>query len=146
MSRSPRRVLGLGLLALPLLVAAVALRPMSADEAAVRATLQHYLDGHATGRPDVMVQAFDTIANLYWVTDGALQTRTVEAYVGGMSGRPAANESERRRRIASVDIAGTAAIARIELDYPGAFFTDYMSLLKINGEWKIVAKIFDVRR
>ncbi len=42
-----------------------------------------------------------------------------------------------------VDITGTAAIAKIELDYPDVFFTDYMSLLKVDGEWKIVDKIFD---
>jgi hypothetical protein len=33
-------------------------------------------------------------------------------------------------------------MARIELDYPTVRFIDYMSLLKIDGEWKIIAKIF----
>jgi hypothetical protein len=32
------------------------------------------------------------------------------------------------------------------LDYPDAVLTDYMSLLKIDGEWKIVNKIFTVER
>lgn len=122
---------------------AMAFRPMSADEAAIRATLQHYLDGHATGRGEIMAQAFDSVANLYWVRDGVLQSRTVEAYVGGFRGQPPADEAQRRRRIVSVDVAGTAAVAKIELDYPNALFNDYMSLLKINGEWLIVAKVFD---
>lgn len=112
------------------------------DETAVRATLQHYLDGHATGRGDVMARAFDSVANLYWVADGQLRTRTVEDYVGGFSGRPAADEAQRRRRITHVDVTGTAAVARIELDYPNARFTDYMALLRIDGEWRIVAKLF----
>ena len=38
-----------------------------------------------------------------------------------------------------------AAVARVELDYPGVFIADYFSLLKIDGEWKIMNKIFDVR-
>lgn len=44
-----------------------------------------------------------------------------------------------------VDVTGNAAVARIELDYPAAFITDYFSLLKIDGEWKIMNKIFHVR-
>ncbi|HEX8636521.1 MAG TPA: nuclear transport factor 2 family protein [Pyrinomonadaceae bacterium] len=42
----------------------------------------------------------------------------------------------------SVDITGNAASAKIILDYPTVRFTDYMSLLKIDGEWKIVNKTF----
>jgi hypothetical protein len=37
-------------------------------------------------------------------------------------------------------------MAKIVLDYPDALLTDYMSLLKIDGEWKIVNKIFTVDR
>ena len=39
-------------------------------------------------------------------------------------------------------MTGNAASGKIELDYPNAKLTDYMSLLKIGGEWKIVNKIF----
>jgi hypothetical protein len=41
-----------------------------------------------------------------------------------------------------VDITGNAAMAKIVLDYPQVKFTDYMSLLKIDGEWKIINKTF----
>ena len=44
--------------------------------------------------------------------------------------------------VESVDIAGNAAVAKIILDYPSVKFVDYMSLLKINGEWKIINKSF----
>ena len=55
---------------------------------------------------------------------------------------PAADEAGRKRAIESVDVAGTAASARIVLDYPTVRFVDYMTLLKIDGEWKIVSKVF----
>lgn len=116
------------------------------DEAAVRAALQHYLDGHATGLGAHFDSVFHERANLYWIADGAVQTRTGEAYIAGASGRPAANESERRRRITWVEVTGSTAVARIDLDYPGAWFTDYMSLLKVDGEWRIVNKIFHIDR
>jgi hypothetical protein len=47
-----------------------------------------------------------------------------------------------RRRIVSVDVVNDAAIAKIELKRNDALLTDYMSLLKVEGRWVIVNKIF----
>jgi hypothetical protein len=47
-----------------------------------------------------------------------------------------------RRRVAEVDVAGDAAVAKLELERPDALITDYMSLLKVDGRWMIVNKIF----
>jgi hypothetical protein len=82
------------------------------------------------------------VAHLFWAAADTLARRSGEAYAAGFSGRPADDEAQRRRRIVSIDRTGTAAMAKIELDYPTVRFTDYMSLLKVNGEWKIVNKIF----
>lgn len=116
----------------------------SNEEAAVRAALQHYLDGHATGLGSEHAKVFHPEARLFWVRDGALATVTSEEYIARASGEPAPDEDRRRRRIAMVDIAGDAAVARVELDYPDALIVDYMSLLKLDGEWRIVNKIFHV--
>jgi hypothetical protein len=35
---------------------------------------------------------------------------------------------------------------KITLAYPSATLTDYMALLKVDGEWKIVNKIFHADR
>lgn len=59
-----------------------------------------------------------------------------------MNGKPAEDEAKRRRWIESVEVSGNAAIAKIILDYPTVKFVDYMTLLKIDGEWKIVNKSF----
>ncbi|HLM56224.1 MAG TPA: nuclear transport factor 2 family protein [Pyrinomonadaceae bacterium] len=56
--------------------------------------------------------------------------------------RPAADEAQRKRSVESADITGNAAVAKLALDYPEVRFTDYMTLLKIEGEWKIVNKAF----
>jgi hypothetical protein len=44
-----------------------------------------------------------------------------------------------------VDVTGDAAVAKVVLDYPNALFTDYMSFLRIGGEWRIVNKTFTVQ-
>lgn len=85
-----------------------------------------------------------TRAQLFWNRDGQLAARTSEDYIAGSSGRPAAHEARRRRWISSVDVTGTAAVAGVVLDYPNVHFTDYVLMLKINDEWKVVNKIFHV--
>ncbi len=112
------------------------------DKDAVRVPLENYLKGHATGDGEFMKKAFHTEGNLIFIRDGKYTTRSFADYIAGMSGKPAADESKRKRWIDSVHIVGNAAMAVIILDYPSVKFTDYMSLLKIDGEWKIVNKSF----
>ncbi len=112
------------------------------DKAAVRVPLENYLKGHATGDGEYMKKAFHTDGNLIFIREGKYTTRSFAEYIAGMSGKPAADEDKRKRWIESVDIAGNAAVAKIILDYPTVKFVDYMSLLKINGEWKIINKSF----
>jgi Putative lumazine-binding len=139
----------LGALALGLVLSSLPVRAQNADgrvssqeEAAVRIPLESYLRGHATGDSTAFRRAFWKEAKLYWVRDGQLASRTADEYIGGGSGRPAADESQRKRRIVSVHVTGTAAIAVIELDYPATHFVDYMTLLKIGDEWRIINKSF----
>lgn len=108
----------------------------------VKVPLNNYLQAHATGNPEFVRKAFHTDAKLFWYRDGKLMQRTAEEFAAGFTGKPAADEAQRKRNIDNIDITGNAAVARITLDYPTVKFTDYMSLLKIDGEWKIVNKTF----
>ncbi|WBY07088.1 nuclear transport factor 2 family protein [Sphingomonas sp. 7/4-4] len=116
------------------------------DEAGARAAVNHYLAGHATGSPDEFRAAFHPKAMLYWNRDGAFAERTSADYIAGAPGKPAPDEAQRRRSIESLDVTGNAAMAKVVLDYPSVKFTDYLSLVKADGEWRIVNKIFNVER
>lgn len=117
-------------------------RTSSAEEAAVRIPLEAYLKGHATGDSAAFRRAFWKDAKLWFVRDGELASRTSDKYIAGASGRPPADEAKRKRRIVSTHIAGNAAMAVIELDYPATRFIDYMALLKVGNEWRIINKSF----
>ena len=112
------------------------------DEAGVRAALQHYLNGHATGDPEEFRKAFHPDARMTFVREGKITITPISEYIARASGKPPADEAKRVRRITSVEVVGNAAFGRIELDYPTTFFVDYMSLLKENGRWVIIAKSF----
>lgn len=113
-----------------------------AEEAAVRAAVSLYLQSHATGDGQHVSKAFHPELKLMFVRDGQLMQRTAAEYISGFRGQPAADEAQRKRWIELVDVTGSAAIAKVVLDYPTAKFADYFTLLKINGEWKIMNKTF----
>jgi hypothetical protein len=141
MTLALRTVLATLALALPALPS-IGAAQSAADSAAVRVPLEAYLRGHATGDSTAFRRAFWKEARLWSVANGQLATRTADEYIAAASGRPAADEAQRKRRIVRVEIAGNAAIATIELDYPAVRFVDYMTLLKVGDQWRIINKSF----
>jgi hypothetical protein len=116
------------------------------EEAAVRAAIEHYFRGHATGQGEHFRKVFHPDSRLFAVRGGKFWTLTSEEYAARAAGKPAADEAQRKRRVERVDIEGNAAVAKVVLDYPQVRFVDYMSMLKIDGEWKIVNKTFSEQR
>jgi hypothetical protein len=114
----------------------------SGEQEAVRKTVELYFQGQATGDGNYFRKAFHPEAKLFWVRDGKFTQRTSEEFAAGASGKPATDEAQRKRTIESIDVTGNAASVKVALDYPSVKYTDYLSLLKIEGEWKIVNKIF----
>lgn len=115
------------------------------EEQAVRAAVNQYFRGHATGIADEMRKAFLPTAHIEGNRDGKFVSWTAEEYSSRFSGKPAADEASRKRTIDSVDIAGTAAMVKATLVHGATTFTDYFVLLKVNGEWKIANKVYSSR-
>ena len=114
------------------------------DDAGVRAALTHYLQGHATGDPSHMRKAFLPTAHIEGLRDGKFVSMTLEEYCSRFPGKPADDEAARRRSIDSVDITGSAAMARVTLVHGATTLRDYFVLLKVDGEWRIANKTFSV--
>jgi len=123
----------------PLLVSA---QPTGDGLDSVLAPLRLYLQAHATGDGDFIRQAFHPKAEVFWIADGALRQLTTEEFAARFSGSPADDEDERLRRIVSVDVTGNVAAAKIELDYPDVFFTDYLTLVREGDQWQVISKSF----
>lgn len=116
---------------------------MSKTEAeAVKIPLENYIKAQATGNGDFIRQAFYKDARIMAFRDNKMVNLSVEEFASRFTGKAADDEAKRKRSFTILEISGTAAIARIDLDYPTVKFVDYMSLLKIDGEWKIVNKSF----
>jgi hypothetical protein len=117
----------------------------SADETAVRQTVQHYLHGLKHNDVESLKKAFWSEAKLFFVVDGKLGQLTQEDWYKSFAGS-AGKEEEGDLRITALDITGNAASVKVEEDYPNSKYTDYLSLLKLKGQWWIVNKIYTSER
>jgi len=117
----------------------------TSDEQQVRATINQYFKGHATGDPAEMRKAFLPTAHIEGIREGKFVSWTAEEYCSRFSGKPAADEASRKRTIDRVDVSGTAAMAGATLVHGPTTFTDYFVLMKVNGEWKIANKVYSSR-
>lgn len=116
---------------------------VAAVDAAVRAPLEAYLRGHATGDAAQFRQAFHEDAQLWGTRNGELIRMTDDEYIGRAgTGQAPADEAQRRRWIEAIDVVGDTGSAKIVLDYPAVRFTDYMQLMRVDGRWLIVNKMF----
>lgn len=116
--------------------------PTSVEEYdAITSTLQHYLDGAVSGRSEDMAPAFHRDATIYGYVGPDLFAGPIQGmFEWHDENGPATNL---KARIAAVDIAGTVATARLEIDdWTGHRFTDLFTLLKVDGSWKIMNKVF----
>ena len=91
-----------------------------ADEAAIRQTIQYYFDGGRNADSLTLRKAFHPEARMLFAREGRLAVVPIAEYitrVGG--GKPAAVSTDSAtRRVASVDIAGDAALAKLEIQHP----------------------------
>ena len=119
---------------------------MSADEQGIRQAVQYYFDGSRNGDSAIMGKAFDrSVAHMLYVRENKVQDVPIPEFLGRIGQpRPAGSRPDtNQRRVVSVDFAGNSGIAKLETITPENVVIDYMALLKVDGRWWIVNKIFD---
>ena len=111
------------------------------DREGIAAAIQHYLDGAISGSSKTMSLAFHEGATIYGYIGPDLFGGPIQGLYDWHDSNGAA--SELQSRIASIDIEGSIATARVELDnWTGHRFTDMFTLLKTDGRWQIINKVF----
>ena len=104
-------------------------------------TLNDYIEGTANGEPDRVRSAFHKDLNLYTIAGDSVKVWNGQNYINGIK---EGNKSNRIGSIVSIDIENDAASAKIEILMPDRKrkYTDYLLLLKYQGQWKIIHKSY----
>ena len=108
---------------------------------AIAETIQHYIDGARTGKGDAMKPAFHKDATIFGYIGADLFAGPIQQLFDWNDQNGPATGLQ--ARLASVDLIDTVATMRLELDnWTGHRFTDLFTLLKVDGQWKIMNKVF----
>ncbi len=103
--------------------------------------VQHYIDGAKSGKGDDMKPAFHEDATIFGYAGADLFAGPIQRLFDWVDDSGAATELQ--ARIASIDVVGTVATVRLEFDnWSGSRYTDMFTLLKVDGQWKIMNKVF----
>ena len=112
------------------------------DRDGVRAAIDHYFQGHATGDASHMRKAFLSTAHIEGIREGKFTSWSLDEYCARFSGEPAPDESTRARTIDVIDVSGNSGMAKATLTHGKTVFTDYFVLLKVDDEWRIANKVY----
>lgn len=113
----------------------------ASDREAIEKTIQTYVNGGISGKGDDMKPAFHEGATIYGYIGPDLFGGPIQGLFDWNDGNGPAVDL--KSNIAGIDIEGTVATVRVELDnWTGHQFTDMFTLLKTDGEWKIISKVF----
>ena len=114
---------------------------MVREHEGIAETLQHYFDGAKSGRGSDMKPAFHEDATIFGYVGADLFAGPIQNLFNWNDANGAATELQ--ARITKIDLADTVATVRVELDnWTGHRFTDLFTLLKVDGAWKIMNKVF----
>ncbi|MDP2246975.1 MAG: nuclear transport factor 2 family protein [Nitrosomonadales bacterium] len=108
---------------------------------AVTQVIQHYIDGARSGKGVEMKPAFHEDATIYGYVGP-------DPFFGPIQGLFDWNDEngpakDIQSRIVHIDIVGSVASVRLESDnWTGHRFTDFFNLLKVDGKWKVMNKVF----
>jgi len=112
---------------------------------AVIAAADKYVEGLRLGDPDVVAKAFHKDATMY----GFINPPKPDMLAGPIDNlytfiRDSGKASSIKTRNDVLAITQTTAVVRIDMeqDASGADYTDFLTLIKIDGRWQAIAKVF----
>ena len=115
------------------------------DRRAIEQTVQTYLDGLYEGDADKLASVFHETSALTYEQDGKLTVLPREQWLKWVRerGSPKSKGLARDDVILLVDQGGpTTALVKVKCQIPPRYFTDYLSLLKVDGRWVVAQKVF----
>ncbi|MCW0233160.1 MAG: nuclear transport factor 2 family protein [Ferrovibrio sp.] len=112
----------------------------------ILAVVQTYLDGLYEGDTAKIRLAFHPASSLFAAIDNKLVNVPREDWCRMIESRPspkANGQSREYDRILSVDITGpNTAMVKVNCAITPRFFTDYLSLIKLDGRWQVINKTY----
>ncbi|MBT5383881.1 MAG: nuclear transport factor 2 family protein [Kordiimonadaceae bacterium] len=113
----------------------------------IKNLIQIYVDSMDESNPNKVKQIFHNNAKIVGYLHGDFMEMSVDDFAGFVaSQQPTPKEKGENVifEIITCEIEGTTAVVKLRDKYLGITFMDILSFIKIEGEWKIYNKLFNV--
>ncbi|KND18944.1 hypothetical protein ADZ37_11215 [Pannonibacter phragmitetus] len=113
----------------------------------ITGVLQDYFDALYFCDTGILQRVFHPRAIYATADETPLLYRTMEEYVPVVAARqsPASRGELRRDHIDAIDLAGdNTAFARVRCSIGQRDFVDFLTLVRSEGQWRIIAKVFQI--
>lgn len=106
--------------------------------------IHNYLEGIYQGDVERLRSSFTDNAQLWGEVKGAEYFKSLENYLESVKNRKSPRELGEvfKMKILSLEIMGNVATAKLHVPMLGYNYYDFLSLRIVEGEWKIVNKLF----
>lgn len=102
-----------------------------------------YFQGYQNADTTLIKNAFHNQTRLLSVDEGKLDVTEMQDWLKGLEERRARGDIRKGKlEIASIDVTQETASVKLNISFEKFSFTDYLSLLRIEGKWIIVGKIY----
>ena len=120
---------------------------MSAAMNDICGVLQDYFDALHFCDVEKLRRVFHPRAIYATADEAPLLYRTMEDYLPVVAARqsPASRGEARRDHIDAIDLAGeNTAVARVRCSIGQRDFVDFLTLVRVEGRWQVIAKVFQI--
>jgi hypothetical protein len=117
------------------------------EEDGIHQAINFYIDGLREGSIETLKEGFHPEATMCGYFGETLMVTPIQGLYDFVSSNPAPAKTGEpySASVAVFEVAGSIASAKvIEQSYQGHNFTCFFNLLKIDGRWWIVSKVFNV--
>ncbi len=129
----------IGLIALLFLISSLNYAQQNEIEA-ISNTVNLYFDGMIQRDRAMLEEAFHPEAKLIGYRGENFTITPFETWASGTTSGSRRNPADFQNSIKAIRVEGYTAMVETELLWPGIYYYDFLTLIKVEGKWKIVHK------
>jgi hypothetical protein len=112
----------------------------------IESVIQDYFQGYQQADIFLIQNSFHPQTKLLSITNGKMDVTEMKDWLKSLEARRMRGDIRiGKLKIESIDVTDQAAAVKLKIRFQTFEFTDYLSLLRIDGMWVIVGKIYHYR-
>ena len=112
----------------------------SSESEKISLTIENYFQGMIARDIEKLEKAFHPEARLIGYRGDQFTITSFKDWANGVKNGSPRNPELYQNHLLEIEIKGYTALAKTELFWPGIYYYDYLTLIKVDGDWKIIHK------